>query len=66
MSQAAQLIEAIRRKPMTYLELEALRISTCPWRRLSESGHRHLKPGERIERKTGKDGLVRIGIGKAQ
>jgi hypothetical protein len=66
MTQAAQLVAAIRRKPMTYLELEALRISTCPWRRLSESGHRHLKPGEQIVRKAGKDGLVRIGIRKAQ
>ena len=64
MTQAEILVRAIRRKAMTYGDLEAMRVSTCPWKRLSESGHLHLKPGERIVRKTGKDGLVRIGIAK--
>ena len=62
MSQAEILVCAIRRKAMTYGDLEALRVSTCPWKRLSESGYMHLKPGEVIVRKVGKDGLVRIGI----
>lgn len=65
MTQAARLVAAIRRKAMTYLELEDLKVSSCPWKRLSESGHRHLKPGERIERKLGRDGLIRIGIKRA-
>lgn len=64
MTQAEQLIKHIRRRPMTYLELEALKVSTCPWKRLSESGHRHLRPGEQIVRKVGKDGLVRIGLSR--
>ena len=62
MTQAARLVEAIRSRPLTYLELEALKISSCPWKRLAESGYRHLMLGERIERKTGLDGLVRIGV----
>lgn len=62
MTQAQRIVEAIRSKPLTYGELEALKVSTCPWRRLTESGYKHLKQGERIERKVGEDGLVRIGV----
>lgn len=64
MTQAARLIEAIRSKPngMTWGDIEALRISTCPWVRLAESGHRHLRPGERIEHVPGDDGLVRVRV----
>ncbi len=65
MTQAEQLIRAIRRKAMTYGDLEALKVSTCPWKRLSETGHRYLRTGETIVRKVGRDGLVRIGIGRA-
>ena len=64
MTQAETLVKAIRRKAMTYGDMEALRISTCPWKRLSESGHLYLRPGEQITRKVGRDGLVRIGIAK--
>ena len=62
---AEQLVQAIRHKAMTYGDLEALKVSTCPWKRLSEAGHRYLRKGEQIVRKTGRDGLVRIGIAKA-
>lgn len=65
MTQAAQLIAAIRqskKRGMTYGELEALRVSTCPWRRLIESGHRYLRGGERLERRKGIDGLVRFVV----
>jgi len=65
MTQAAQLIQAIRRsrsKGMTYGELEALRISTCPWKRVQESGDKHLREKEVLARKTGRDGLVRFYI----
>jgi hypothetical protein len=65
MTHAEQLIRAIRRKAMTYGELEDMKVSTCPWKRLSETGHRYLRKGEQIVRKTGRDGLVRIGIAKA-
>ena len=64
MTQAEQIVRAIRRKPMTWGEIEALRVSTCPWVRLAESGHRFLRDGEQITRKVGRDGLVRIGIDK--
>jgi hypothetical protein len=66
MTQAQALVNALRRRAMTYGELEALRISTCPWKRLSESGHMHLKAGEQIKRHTGRDGLVRISVVKAK
>lgn len=65
MTQAARLISAIRRarsKGMTYLELEVLGVSSSPWRRLSESGHRYLRTGEHLTRKTGRDGLTRFVI----
>lgn len=64
MTQAAQLVAAIRRRRagMTWGEIEALRISTCPWVRLAESGHRFLRAGERIEHRPGKDGLVRVMV----
>ena len=63
MTQAALLIQHIRAaksQGMTWGEIEALRISTCPWVRLAESGHRHLRQGERLGRRTGSDGLVRV------
>lgn len=70
MTQSAKLINAIRRsgaRGMTYMDLESLRVSTCPWRRLSpgEKPERHLGQHERLMRFTGKDGLVRFRIVKA-
>lgn len=67
MTQAAKLIAAIRRRKagMTYLELEALKVSTCPWRRIGESGHLYLRAGERLIRKVGRDGLKRFAIVRA-
>ncbi len=70
MTQAHMLILAIRgsgRRGMTALELEQLGISQCPWKRLSESGHRWLRKGERLISRVGRDGLKRnvITRGKA-
>ena len=65
MTQAEILVKAIRRKAMTYGDLDALKVSTCPWKRLEEAGHRFLRPGEAIVRKVGRDGLVRIGVKRA-
>lgn len=68
MTQAERIVNALRasRGGMTYLEMEALRVSTCPWKRLSEAGHRFLRKGERIVRKTGRDGLVRVAVVKGK
>lgn len=69
MTQAKKLIQAIRKrkaKGMTYGELEALRVSTCPWRRLQESGDRHLREGEVLQRLPGEDGLIRFVIVKRE
>ncbi len=64
MTQAEKIVRAIRRRAMTWGEIEALRVSTCPWVRLAESGHRFLQPGEQIVRRVGRDGLVRVGIAR--
>lgn len=67
MTQAHQLILAIRdagKRGMTWGELESLRISTCPWVRIKESGHRFLRKGERLASRVGRDGLVRIVVAK--
>jgi hypothetical protein len=61
MTHAEQLIRALRqsRKAMTYGDLEALRISSCPWKRLSESGHNYLRTGEQLDKYERKgDGLM--------
>lgn len=67
MTQAERLISAIRRarsKGLTYGELQDLHVSTAPHKRLEESGHRYLKAGERLARKTGADGLVRFVVAR--
>lgn len=67
MTQAEFLIRAIRAtrsKGLTYLELEMLRASSSPWKRLQESGHRYLRAGERLTKKTGRDGLVRFVVAR--
>lgn len=65
MTHAARLIAAIRaagRRGLTYLELELLRVSSSPWKRIQESGHLYLRAGERLIRKVGRDGLKRFAI----
>jgi hypothetical protein len=65
-SHCEQLIRALRRRPMTYGDLLALRVSTSPWKRLSEAAHLYLKPHERLERfKRAKDGLVVFKVVRA-
>lgn len=64
MTQASRLIIALRgcKRGMTYGELQSLRISTSPHKRLAEAGYKYLRPGERLERRTGNDGLVRFVV----
>lgn len=65
MTQAQRLINAIRKarsRGLTYGELQDLHVSTSPHKRLSEAGHRYLRDGERLARKTGSDGLVRFCV----
>ena len=65
MTHAEQLIRALRKGWHTTGDMEALRVSQCPWKRLGESGKRFLRPGERIACKTGADGLKRWKVVKA-
>lgn len=64
MTQAEQLVILLRRRWMTYGDLQATRVSTCPWKRLSESASAFLRPGEQIMRKVGKDGLLRMRVAR--
>ena len=64
MTQAEQLVRSLRRGWFTYAEMAALRVSACPWKRISETGARYLRPGEVIAKKTGVDGLVRFSVRK--
>ncbi len=43
-TQGRRLIAALKRKPMTSMELQMLGISTCWWKRVQES----LGPNERL------------------
>ena len=54
-TQGRALIAALKRRPMTYMELLALGLSVCPWKRVSESlrpdeklvkGKRYIQPGQ--------------------
>lgn len=62
MTHTQQLLAALRRRWMTWGDMEALRVTTCPWKRLGESAHRYLKAGERIERRTRADGLLELRV----
>lgn len=67
MTQAERIISAIRaagRRGLTWGDIEALRISTCPWVRVAESGHRFLKRGEKLERKQVGKAPVRLVIAR--
>lgn len=64
-TQAERLLGALRRRWMTWGDLQALRVSTCPWVRLGESAQRYLRQGERISKRTRADGLVEMRVVKA-
>jgi hypothetical protein len=61
MTQGQKLLQACRRKAMTYGDLLALGVSTCPHKRLAEA-RRYLKQGERLLRGTNKRGLVTFSV----
>ena len=63
---AQQLVRHLRKRAHTYGDLEALRISSCPWQRLKESAHLYLKPHEVLEKfKRKRDGLVVFKVTRA-
>lgn len=59
-TQAERLYAALRRRPHTTMEMLALGVSVCPWRRLSEGLH-YLKPGEKLV-KGERDGRVTYAV----
>lgn len=64
MTQCEQLICALRQRSMTYGDLLALRVSTSPWKRLSEGAHLYLRPHEELRRIKRADGLVAFKIAR--
>lgn len=58
MTQGRRLIDHLKRRAMTYGEMQALGISTSPQKRVAES----LYERERIIKTKGHDGLVRWNI----
>lgn len=56
-TQAERLFHELRKRWMTAGDMLDLHISTSPWKRVSE-GLRHLRPGERVAKKTNAKGLV--------
>lgn len=65
-TQAEKLVAELRKRPMTYGDLLALRVSTSPWKRLSEAAHLYLRPHESLTRfKRERDGLTVFKIVRA-
>jgi hypothetical protein len=63
-TQAAKIAVHLRRKAMTYMDMLALGVSVCPWRRLADSPS-YLRPGERLERGLNREGRVTYRIRRA-
>lgn len=63
-TQANELICELRHGWHTWGELLRACRATAPWKRLAEAGHKYLRPGEVIQRKTGPDGLLRLRVQK--
>jgi hypothetical protein len=57
-SKTSTMFDVMRKRWVTAGDLQFLGLSQCPWARINESAHRHLKRGERIvKRKVRSDGL---------
>ena len=54
-TQGRCLIQALKRKPHTYMEMLRIGVSTSPWKRVQEC----LRDSEALIKTPGKDGLVR-------
>lgn len=65
-TQAQRIVCELRRGWRTYGDLQAQRLSQCPWKRISEAAHRFLAPGEVIQRKEGADGYLRLRVVRAK
>lgn len=61
-TQAHKIVCELRGGWKTWGDLLRSGISQCPWKRLAEAGHKYLKPGEKIARKVGHDGLLRLRV----
>lgn len=53
-NQGLTIIDYLKKRWMTYLEMEALKVSTCPWKRVPEN----IPLGWRLEKRTNRDGLI--------
>lgn len=53
-TQGRQIIAALRKRPLTYMQMLMLGVSTCPQKRVMES----LREGERLSKLKNARGLV--------
>ena len=66
MSKTSQIFDVLRKRWATAGDLQWMGLSQCPWARINESQHKHLKPGEVIaKRRSRRDGLQEMKIIKA-
>jgi hypothetical protein len=63
-TQADKIICELRKGWHTWGDLLRSGVSQCPWKRLAEAGHKYLRPGEKLQRKVGADGLLRIRVAR--
>jgi hypothetical protein len=61
MTQGRRLIEHLKRRPFTYLEMQMLGVSTCAWKRISEC----LRHDEVLVKAKGRDNLIRWRVRRA-
>lgn len=61
-TQANEIICELRHGWRTWGELLRTCRSTAPWKRLAESGHRYMRPGEKLKKEQGPDGLLRLRV----
>jgi hypothetical protein len=57
-TQGQRIAAALRRRPLSYMQMLALGISLCPWKRCRES----LQPDESIRKGVNCDGLTTWAI----
>lgn len=57
-TQGQKLLDACRKRWMTYGDLLWLGVSTCPHKRMAEAAKHHLREGEQLVRRLNHRGLV--------
>lgn len=51
-TQGKLIVRALKRRPHTYMQMLALGVSVCPWRRVEEAMRLHFSDHELVKGKT--------------